>query len=737
MSSGTVETIILEIHRSENRLKMSISQDKEPALTLSHYSLSVVSFGEISRICQEITGTLNRAHRRRTSDVESLNRLKISGQLLWEQLLSRPVKQRLKSSGGCDLILSLEEELVSIPWELLYDANEFLGLKFNVGRLIRSQQEELQPRYRSISSKPKMLILVDPTGDLKSAYEEGINIRNQFDKTRDKVTINFKSTDINTLYVKKSLREYDIVHYAGHCECEKDRPQETGWILSDGKFSVQDILSIGQDFLFPSLVFSNACQSAQVNKGSVEEDYQEKTYSLASAFIFSGVRHYIGTIHRIEDPVSLVMAREFYTNLIKGSSVGLAVRLGRLRLVKDYGMNSCFWASYILYGDPKFVLFRDKLKQDQARIKAGFCPKLRKKLRLALIGLFLLIGASLIMFLLPSVNPTSYYLFKKAQRSFKAGKNSQVIELASRVINKDPGFLEFYPLLADSYARKGRREEALRYYFEYNLQSQRTVNPKHLTNSYIQLGWFYHQSGFYPRANEFYQKALDLSRKNNDKLHEALVLRKLAVWHMDKQEDDIALQFLTKSSEINRERPLTYDHRYNLACDYFDLGLLFSNKEDYKSAKEFYAKSLKALNALSLNNEVSDYYFNLGEICVWEKQYQKAKEYYLKGLEIDQAQENLPSISSDYNMLGELYMEMDDLQLAQENLQKAEGLARRINGRMELAAASYNLGLLYKRKNQKNLAREYLRQAQEIYRTVETPDYRSVQSDLLALDGPN
>ena len=736
MSIDNFPTLVLEIFRSENRLKMSISQEQEKARTVSHYSLCSVSFEDITRVCQEITGILNRQHKNAQADPEMINNLTNNGQLLWEQLLTRSIKSRLKSAGNRDLILSLEEELVSIPWELLYDGSEFLGLKFNVGRLICSQQEQAQPRYRSITSKPRMLILANPTNDLKAAYEEGLNIRNQFDKARDKISIDFKSTDIDTLYVKKALRDYDIVHFAGHCEYEKADPGRTGWLLRDGRFTTGDILSIGADAFLPSLVFSNGCQSAKVDKAAIDQDYQEKTYSLASAFIFSGVRHYIGAVQSLQDPVSLVFAREFYHQLIKGNSVGKSMRLARLRLVKEYGINSCFWAGYILYGDPDFVLFPGDLKPEFSRSKSAWeiFQKHRKKILNIFLALILAGALAWAAYLLPSLDPTSYYLFRKARGLFKSGKNAQVISFSQNIIRKDPGYLDVYPLIGDSYSRQGLREEALKYYFEYMLQSERKNDLRHLANSYILIGWFYHQAGDYPKAREFYQKAVDLSRSNLDKLHEALALRKLAVWHMDKEENDPALQLLTKSSEINRENQFFYEYKYNLACDYFDLGLLFANKEDYNTAKEFYNKSLKVFKALNLKNEISDYYFNLGEICVWEKQYQKALVFYLKGLKIDQVQENLPSISSDYCMLGELYMDMDNLFKAEEYFKKALDQAKKFNGRMELAAASYNLGRLYKIKNQKNLAREYLRQAQEIYRVVETPDYKSVQEVLFSLD---
>jgi tetratricopeptide (TPR) repeat protein/CHAT domain-containing protein len=734
MAGDNLNTLVLEIFRSENRLKMSLFQAQEKVRTVTHYSLCAVSFEDISRICQEITNILNRLGKNTGFDPDPVNSLKKQGQLLWEQLLTRSVKSRLKSAGTRELVLSLEEELVSIPWELLYDGSEFLGLKFDVGRLIRSQQEQSPPNYRSPAKKPRMLILANPTDDLKGAYEEGVNIRNQFSKALDKVTIDFKSTNIDTLYVKKALREYDIVHFAGHCEYEKADSQRTGWLLRDGRFTTGDILTIGSDAPWPSLVFSNGCQSAQVNKEIIEDNYQEKTYSLASAFLFSGVRHYIGAIQRIEDPVSLVFAREFYYQLIKGSSVGRSLRLARLRLVKDYGINSCLWAVYILYGDPDFVLFPGKPGTKLLKSKSALEVLRRHKKKIITISLIIILALGVVFtaFLLPSLKPSSYYLCRKVRGLFRDGKNSQVIDLSKKIISADPGLLDVYPLLAEGYSRQGLRQEALKYYFEYMLQSESKNDLRHLANSYIMLGWTYHQTGLYPKAFEFYRKAIDLSRNNSDKLHEALALRKLAVWHMDKEENDLALQLLTKSSEINREKQFFYDYKYNLACDYFDLGLLFSNKQDYNAAREFYNKSLKIFNALNLKNEISDYYFNLGEICVWEKQYQKALVYYFKGLKIDEAQANIPAISSDCCMLGELYIEMDNLAQAETYFKKAETLARKIDGRIELAEASYDLGKLYKIQNRKNLAREYLRQAQEIYSTVDTGDYKFIREELLS-----
>jgi len=729
-------TLVLEISRLENQLKMSVYEQRELVHTVRRYSQCPVNFQEINKLCREASFILNKAGKSAAKDLDLINGLKKSSHLLWDQLLTRSVKDRLKITIIKELVLSLDEELVSIPWEMLYDGNDFLGLKFNLGRLIRTSHQEAHPQYRSLSGKLKMLILANPTNDLKSAYLEGINIKNQFDKTRDLMSIDFKSTNIDTLYVKKSLREYDIIHFAGHCEYEKDNSKNTGWVLSDGRFTTQDILTLGEASSLPALVFSNACHTACVTRDSVDLDYQEKTYSLASAFLFSGVRHYIGTVHKVEDPVSFAFAREFYTQIIKGRSVGEGVRLARLKLIEEYGISSILWANYILYGDPNFILFRRKSKPLTLKPKKGFLlyKKHKKKFWGILAGVAIISAFLLLYSLLPTINPNTYILFNRSKRLLKNGGNAEVIKIGKRIIDKDPKFLDAYPLVAETYARLGQRDEALKYYFDYVLNAQKRNDKKHLASAYAMIGWLYHQKGEYSKAFDFYNKSLTLSKENKDRLNEAIAMRKLAVWHMDDENYAEALELLTKSSEINREKQRIQEHKYNLACDYFDIGLLFVNKDDLNTAKKFYDKSLKIFREMNLKNEMSDYYFNLGEIFLFQKQYQKTLENYMQGLRIDELQANKVNIITDYNMIGELYIDMDNTQKAEDSFKHAEQLAKEIKAQPELAYVSYNLGLLYKKNGLKAKAEEYFRQALEIYRLIDTPDYEEVKEELLNLD---
>ncbi len=488
---------------------------------------------------------------------------------------------------------------------------------------------------------------------------------------------------------------------------------------------------------------SNLCHPARGNfelalsgelkfmDGLVFPDICDQTKRLANVwrlYYRTGFFYSLWLPKRLDTP----SAKEFYTQLINGKSVGECVRLSRLRLIKEYGIMGIHWASYLLYGDPSFVLFRAKAKPAALKLKKSI-SFYKKRIAWASLALVLISMCIYLYMWLPSINPNTYLLFLRSQKLFQKGNNPEVILQCSRIIKRDPLFLAAYPQLAATYRRIGDRENALKYYFDYAFYSEKKGDKKNLASAYLGIGWFYHLDGEYTKAFDFYNKAITLTRDTKDKLNEADALGKLAVWYIDRQDNDKALELLTKSSEINRQRLNISKHRYNLACDYFNLGLLFTNKDDFTTAKEFYEKSFNLFSQLKLTDELSDYYFNIGEIYKFQKEYQKAMACYQKGLKIDEMQDNKINIASDNNMLGELYAELDKYKEAENFFNQAVLISKQINARPELASGYYNLGLLYKKIGKPNKAREYLRQAQEIYRLIDESLYREIKQELLGL----
>lgn len=761
MKHNAACSLVLEILKQEKSLSMSLYEEGDLSPTLRHYTVHPVVFPEITRLCHEIAALLGRADSSGMLSDADYRGLTRAAQVLRDHLLSQNIKDRLKTSPARDLILSLDEELIPIPWELLFDGSEFLSLRFNVGRVVRAAADAPPARYRggdglrvggsegprvgepggreSENSVLKMLIMANPTDDLPAAYREGIEIKDKFEARRSSVRIDFKSTRIDRLYARKNLGDYDIVHYAGHCDYDRDNPHKSGWLFQDGRFTAQDALAMAGSPV-PRLVFSNACHSARAHEENADFDCQRVAYSLAGAFLVSGVRHYVGTIRKIEDPISLAFAASFYARITAGDSVGESMRMSRLKIIQEHGRQVVLWASYVLYGNPRLMLlntadFSRAPAARQARRMFNFrlpAAAARLFLRHPAVLRFLapaLGAAACIIFLIlffRAFRPDVRLLFTRAQRAAAQGNNDQALAACRRILDKNAAFLAVYPLFGDTHLKLGDKERALAAYFDYARASEKRGDTRHLASAYSGIGWCYHVMGNYPKAREFYTKAADLSHQARDKLNEAAALRRLAVWHIDKKENDKALELLTKSSEINRQLQHIFEHRYNLARDYFDIGLVFTNKDDYAAAREFYGKSRAIFESLNLRNELSDCYFNTGELYMYEKEYQRALENYMAGLKIDETHRNKMNLPGDYAMIGELFMEMENWPQAQDYFMKAAVVAEEIKDVPDLAAVYHKLGIVYKKRGRRDESRDSFMKARALYKDIDPAVYDEI-----------
>jgi CHAT domain-containing protein len=117
---------------------------------------------------------------------------------------------------------------------LLYDGREFFCRRFATGRIASTRQMPTARSIRAPVAPFRVLVLADPRGDLQAAYREGMEIASFLDARRDLFHVDFKSHPVDIAFVKKHLRDYDIVHYAGHTKYDAQNPSESGWLLSDG-----------------------------------------------------------------------------------------------------------------------------------------------------------------------------------------------------------------------------------------------------------------------------------------------------------------------------------------------------------------------------------------------------------------------------------------------------------------------------------------------------------------------
>lgn len=357
----SARSLVLEAARDERRIKISVYEKGGGVEgTLRPYEDRVVAWDQVEGAVSEITALLNRANKRGKVTAEILQSLRKSGQLLFDLLITPKAAEKVAISTSPSLLLSIDDKLVQIPWELLHNGRQFLCRRFAMGRVVSTNQTPTALSRRSPGGNLKVLVLADPRQDLTASYQEGVDIRDLLDQERETFQVDFKSAPITIGFVRKNLRDYDIVHYAGHADYNSQNPGSGGWLLSDGRLKAEEISAMGGLQAMPFLVFSNACQSGQSGEWQVHEAYGQEIFGLANAYLMAGVQHYIGTFWEILDEPSSYFAKQFYLALAQGHSVGESVRQAREKLAEDFGEETIVWASYMLYGDPTYSFVQQK-----------------------------------------------------------------------------------------------------------------------------------------------------------------------------------------------------------------------------------------------------------------------------------------------------------------------------------------------------------------------------------------
>jgi len=295
-----------------------------------------------------IIDIFNRAGGMKKTSNDFIVELRQLGNTLYKQLIPDVIRTGLSEAPEANLLISMDEALGHIPWEMLHDGTQFLSQKFGIGRTLATRQS-VSGSTRALTKPLKVLLLCDPQGNLPAAARERTEILSATAEYNDCLNITAKESPVETAYVSAKIHSFDIVHYAGHAEQDNDHTGTGGWMLHDGPLTSGAISALASDRPMPALVFSNACHTGAWKNN---DDFVRRVFGLANAFLLSGVQHYIGTFWDIPDEPSCHFATHFYANLVQGMTIGEAMLTARRSLIETYGEDTIFWGSYLLYGDP-------------------------------------------------------------------------------------------------------------------------------------------------------------------------------------------------------------------------------------------------------------------------------------------------------------------------------------------------------------------------------------------------
>jgi CHAT domain-containing protein len=196
----------------------------------------------------------------------------------------------------------------------------------------------------------RVLIIGDPAADnpLPGAQEEAMLVLELFKKFAEQeqgkkvsgveiVALMGPSQATRTRVMQELiLKPFDVLHYAGHCMYDKQKPSASGWIFTGGKrLSANELNRVDQ---IPKFIFSNACESG-ITPDRSERHSPELAPSFAESFFARGVQNFVCTAWPVNDLAARDFAKRLYTGLLglEGGEVEpmhVAMREARIEIFK-------------------------------------------------------------------------------------------------------------------------------------------------------------------------------------------------------------------------------------------------------------------------------------------------------------------------------------------------------------------------------------------------------------------
>ena len=372
----------LEVSRVGARLRVS-AREVAGAATTAAAEVEELAYDEaaIGQALQRVEAVVGGADRDGRVSKQNLEDLAGLGRLLWEQLLPAATRARIGQSTAAELVLTLDDQLARVPWELLHDGREFLCLRFGVGRVVTTAKQLAASKPRQASGPLKVAVVADPQGTLADAQSEGTQLGTQLDD-RPEYQVAVNDRQVSRAEFLAQFGSNDIMHVAGQVEYDAANPAAGGFVLGDGRVTASELGRLPSGATVPRLMFFTACET---DGGAGRNRHGEAAvFGLASAILTDGVRHFIGSLRATPGPAGFHFAHEFYRQLATGQSVGVAVREARRESARRHGKVQLTWASYVLYGDPT-TRYVTATRAESTPVAAGPAVLERKRL-LALLS---------------------------------------------------------------------------------------------------------------------------------------------------------------------------------------------------------------------------------------------------------------------------------------------------------------------------------------------------------------
>jgi tetratricopeptide (TPR) repeat protein len=235
-----------------------------------------------------------------------------------------------------------------------------------------------------------------------------------------------------------------------------------------------------------------------------------------------------------------------------------------------------------------------------------------------------------------------------------------------------------------------------------------------VASTYNDIGITYYIQGNYPKALDYYLKALKIGEEIDDKTRIALEFNNIGLICFYQGNFPKAFEYFLEALKINEE----LRNKIGIAVNLVGLGNVSFKERNYSKALNNYFKALTIAEELKDKNEIAiclgeigNVYTEQGEIgnvYTKQKNYLRAIDCYFKVLKINEELGKGKEIAACLGNIGIIYDEQNDNVKALTYYFKALKMAEELGYKNGIATHLFNIGMLYNKTKKYKEAEKYL-----------------------------
>jgi tetratricopeptide (TPR) repeat protein len=248
-----------------------------------------------------------------------------------------------------------EPELLRIPWEFIFDGDNFLSALPSVS-LLRVIEGISSKAREKVKGKIRMLAIVSSPLDLESHQRlqierEQMLILQAVDRAvaANRMEIEFEDeASLRNIQGRLEEEEYHIIHYTGHGKYSYK--EDKGYLLLEDdsgnsrKVDNETIANLLAGYPSLRLAVLSGCQTA---KTSGIEAFRD----LSTPLLHKGIPAVISMQYSIADESAMNLAKKLYTDISEETPIDLALTRARKELFLNESAGAVDFATPVLYTD--------------------------------------------------------------------------------------------------------------------------------------------------------------------------------------------------------------------------------------------------------------------------------------------------------------------------------------------------------------------------------------------------